>query len=176
MPTAEYAFRAKVRKAFKEGKMPRANTPVNKAILAEMLLEHTSEASTELETVSRGKHLYIIECSAAPGLVKIGRSSDPARRAFELQTGQWFWVKVQAAFTDAGHLEKTVHHALRNKRATDCPGVEWFHVSFIEAVDAIVWAMDEPARSVARPARPGDTTNRPDAHDAETMDSEGTSD
>jgi hypothetical protein len=115
-----------------------------------MLLERdgTSDASTEPETTDRGRHLYIIECSAAPGLVKIGRSSNPARRAAELQAGQWFWVKVLAAFSDAGHLERSIHRALQHSRVMDIPGTEWFRLPYLEALDAVVAAIgDEPIRA-----------------------------
>ena len=117
--------------------------PKNQAILAEMLSERdcASDASTEPEATDRGRHLYIIECSAAPGLVKIGRSSDPARRAAELQAGQWFWVKVLAAFSDAGHLERSIHRALQQYRVTDIPGTEWFRLPYLEALGAVVGAI-----------------------------------
>ena len=100
-----------------------------------------SDASTEPEATDRGRHLYIIECSAAPGLVKIGRSSNPARRASELQAGQWFWVKVLAAFSDAGHLERSIHRALQQHRVTDIPGTEWFRLPYLEALGAVVGAI-----------------------------------
>ena len=148
--TAEYQFRRRVRKALDEGRVPRAQGSVNCAILAEMLSERdgTSDASTEPETTDRGRHLYIIECSAAPGLVKIGRSSNPARRATELQAGQWFWVKVLAAFSDAGHLERSIHRALQQSRVTDIPGTDWFRLPYLEALDAVVAAIgDEPIRA-----------------------------
>ena len=174
--SAEYQFRRRVRKALDEGRVPRAQGSVNCAILAEMLSERdcASEASTEPET-DRGRHLYIIECAAAPGLVKIGRSSNPARRAAELQAGQWFWVKVLAAFSDAGHLERSIHRALQHSRETDIPGTEWFRLPYVDALDAVVAALDSaearatPPRSSASSSGVGVRTNRPDARDPERM-------
>ena len=150
MRDAEYQLRRRITRSLRQGKVPGAYGPKNQAILAEMLLERdcASEASTEPETIDRGRHLYIIECSAAPGLVKIGRSSNPARRATELQAGQWFWVKVLAAFSDAGHLERSIHRALQHSRVTDIPGTEWFRLPYLEALDAVVAAIgDEPIRA-----------------------------
>ena len=174
--SAEYRFRRRVHRALERGESYQARGSVNQALLQEMLSQRdcASEASTEPET-DRGRHLYIIECSSAPGLVKIGRSSDPARRAAELQAGQWFWVKVLAVFSDAGRLERSIHRALQHSRETDIPGTEWFRLPYVDALDAVVAALDSaearanPPRSSASSSGVGVRTNRPDARDPERM-------
>ena len=137
----EATLRWRIRKALEEGRAYHPRNSANQSILDEMISE--SDEREEDVRSDRGAHLYIMECSAAPGLVKIGRSSDPNRRAGELQASQWFWVKVRAAFTDAGHLERAIHCDLRHRRVDDIPGTEWFRISFTEALDAVCRAIDE---------------------------------
>ena len=64
----------------------------------------------------RGRHLYIIVCSVAPRLLKIGRSSDPSKRAVDLQSGQCFWMSLREIIHDAGPREHAVHRALKHRR------------------------------------------------------------
>ena len=83
---------------------------------------------------AKGQHLYIMEASVDPGILKIGRSGDPHKRAVELQGGMWFKVKVKATFEDIGDQEKAVHATLASRRIANS---EWFRMSFTEAISAI---------------------------------------
>ena len=106
---------------------------------------------TDQSMLDRGRHLYIIECSAAPGLLKIGRSNDPWKRAVSLQAGTCFWMNVKATFSDAGPLERTVHYTLRHRRVTDIPGTEWFRLSYIEALEAITSVLKDDQEGASAP-------------------------
>jgi len=80
-------------------------------------------------------HLYVMSRSDAPGVLKIGRSDDPVRRALNLQAGHFFTMKVLAHVEGAGLHERAVHAALRERRISG-PGIEWFRCSVDEALEA----------------------------------------
>eukprot|EP00973_Karenia_brevis_P055046 7652904-Karenia_brevis.AAC.1 len=86
---------------------------------------------------SPGKDLYIMQCSAAPGILKIGRSNDCLNRARVLQSQQWFYMKVLATYHGAGHQESQVHNLLRDRRLRNVPGREWFTITIQDAMSAI---------------------------------------
>ena len=87
-------------------------------------------------------------CSAAPDLLKIGRSNNVAGRAAALESSQWFRIKVLAIFPDAGQKENAVHRALRDCRVLDCPGREWFRATLADALAAVT-AVDQEATNPA---------------------------
>ena len=93
---------------------------------------HLCQASEHPQ--AKGQHLYIMGTSIDPGILKIGRSSDPHKRAIDLQGGTWFKVKVMAVFADCGDREKLAHTSLADLRIGNS---EWFRASFAEAVGAI---------------------------------------
>ena len=99
------------------------------------------EASSEQTSIfraSQGQNLYIMERSDMPGVLKIGRSDNPAKRAASLQCGHCFWVKVLATFPDAGCKEHAIHSALECYRVPEGPGTEWFRVPFAMALETVV--------------------------------------
>eukprot|EP00969_Alexandrium_andersonii_P295887 13078462-Alexandrium_andersonii.AAC.1 len=61
-------------------------------------------------------HLYVLVRSDAPGMVKIGRSDDPARRALSLAAGHCFHVTVAARLDHKGPWEHAAHAALDDRR------------------------------------------------------------
>ncbi len=100
-------------------------------------------------------HLYIMARSDAPGVLKIGRSKDPASRAKQLEASQCFRVTVAAVFEGAGDLEPEVHSKLAACRHLGGPGTEWFTVSRAAALRAVVDAMD----AIASPQPPASSSS-----------------
>ena len=87
---------------------------------------------------SENDHLYLMEASAfLHGMVKIGRSHDPGKRACALHEGMPFHMKIVCVYESKGHREKDVHNALRPFRVDGSPGVEWYKLSVAEAYRAI---------------------------------------
>jgi len=83
-------------------------------------------------------HLYAMCRSDAPGVIKVGRSDDPTRRAHELQAGHFFAMTVLARVEHAGPHERAVHAALQDRRIQGPgPGIEWFRCSLGEVLVAI---------------------------------------
>ena len=80
-------------------------------------------------------HLYVMNRSDAPGLLKIGRSSNTEGRAQDLHGGHCFHVNVLCAFPQAGHIERPVHHAVASHRVAG-PGREWFRLSVASSWDS----------------------------------------
>lgn len=72
-----------------------------------------------------GRHLYVIQ-SDRTGAVKIGRSSDPAKRLLCLQTGSPHKLRLLASFEGRGDEEKVLHRLVRKFRYRVEKG-EWFH-------------------------------------------------
>lgn len=85
-------------------------------------------------------HLYVMTRSDAPGLLKVGRSDDPERRAMDLQSGHCFFVRVVAVFYNMGHRERAVHEYLRESRVDGGAGREWFRTSLLAIYPAIAIA------------------------------------
>ena len=94
------------------------------------------------EDEARGKHMYIMQRSDAPGVLKVGRSNDPMKRATVLQNGHCFWLSVLATFPNVGSKERSVHAILDPHRVSEGPGTEWFRVSFSQAVSAVLLVID----------------------------------
>ena len=118
---------ARYRRSFDAGvEPPPPRTAANRALLEEVRQEMCQEARQEESASSNGsvvseapvagQHLYIMQRSDAPDLLKIGRSNDPMRRAAAIQAGQCFSVKVRAMFPDAGSKEHDVHRILHHHR------------------------------------------------------------
>ena len=145
--------RARVRRAFKEGKPAYARGSANKALLREMIAtqedQREASAAEESSTYSAsnasgvGHHLYIMRRSDAPAKLKIGRSNDPVNRAPTLQSGHCFHMSVLATFPNAGSKEHAVHAILQQHRVLEGPGNEWFNVSLSQAVSAVSMVLDQ---------------------------------
>ena len=107
-------------------------------------LEATSPPSQSPapETRVTGQHLYIMQRSDAPDMVKIGRSNDPTKRADDLQSGHCFFVKVRATYPNAGSKERDVHHILHQHRVSEGTGTEWFRVPLSQAMSAVSCVLD----------------------------------
>jgi len=99
-------------------------------------------------------YLYVMERSDLPGVVKIGRSENPGRRARDLAEAQIFTMRVAHVIPDqkiehASKLEALVHNELSYARE---PGNsrEWFRMSTDAAACAIwrVYARLVETRSV----------------------------
>ena len=162
--SAEDKFRKRARRALEAGRPFSARGEANRAILEEVRKEVQTATSAGNEHLTQkqrarcramlkqrtarppvthpnkgypGKDLYIMQCSAAPGILKIGRSNDCLNRAKVLQSQQWFYMKVLATFPGAGHHESQVHNFLHDRRLRNVPGQEWFTVTLQDAVSAI---------------------------------------
>jgi len=81
--------------------------------------------------------LYIMERSDAPGMVKIGSSSNPERRRRELQESHTFTMKLLAVFPCKGYLEHKVHHRLSPSRVWTGPGREFYSLTPAEAFTTV---------------------------------------
>jgi len=68
--------------------------------------------------------LYVIQMDVT-GDIKVGRSKHVETRLKELQTGAPHKLKVLLVAPGLGHLERSVHHALRAHRCRGQRG-EWF--------------------------------------------------
>jgi len=95
-------------------------------------------------------HLYVLQRSDAPGIVKIGRSDDPVRRASTLEASHCFRVTVAARMDHQGSWEHAVHAALDDRRVQGGAGVEWFYCSVAEAVSAIERVVHQQHRFAAQ--------------------------
>ncbi len=84
-------------------------------------------------------HLYVMSASDGylPGLVKIGRSKNPAERACQLQEQMPFHIEIDCIYYGKGDHEKAVHEALEVFRVRSAPGKEWFELSKRQACEAI---------------------------------------
>ena len=85
-------------------------------------------------------HLYVISRSDAPGLLKVGRSDNPERRAMDLQSGHCFWIVVQAVVYGRGDCEREVHRLLQHVRV-DGPGRQWFRTDLPGVLETIAAAV-----------------------------------
>ena len=99
-------------------------------------------------------HLYVMQRSDAPGILKVGRSDDPQRRAEDLQTGHCFLVRVVSVFYNVGHCERAVHAYLQEWRVDGGAGREWFRASLSMVYQAIARATAGEAMPVSLPAGP----------------------
>ena len=87
-------------------------------------------------------YLYVMERSDLPGVVKIGRSEDPERRARTLAQAHLFTMRVVHVIPDrqieyASEIEALVHRELGHARE---PGNsrEWFRLS-ADVAACIIW-------------------------------------
>ena len=99
-------------------------------------------------------HLYVMQRSDAPDILKVGRSDDPQRRAEDLQTGHCFLVRVVSVFYNVGHCERAVHAYLQEWRVDGGAGREWFRASLSMVYQAIARATAGEAMPVSLPAGP----------------------
>ena len=87
-----------------------------------------------------GSDLYVFANSLIPGILKVGRSIDPAKRGRQLEAGHPFRIVVRAVCSGLGHLEPDVHRLLDSKRCRGGSGREWFTASFSEVMHALACA------------------------------------
>ena len=116
---------------------PRARARWN-SLFADLLLQEMSLRRPQ--RFPNMAHLYVMSRSDAPGLLKVGRSDDPGRRAVDLQSGHCFLVHVVAVFYNVGHRERVVHEYLQDSRVDGGAGREWFRASLLEIYQAIARA------------------------------------
>lgn len=103
---------------------------------------------------TKPNHVYVL--SAASGLVKIGASHAPKKRAWSVssQAGQGR-VTLEATFSrprDALLVERTAHWRLREQWDEG----EWFKATVAEAIAAVEWAagvVDRRERDVLKHVR-----------------------
>ena len=88
-----------------------------------------------------GRDLYVFANSAMPGILKVGRSMNIARRAKELESGHPFRIVTRAACPGLGYLEPRVHAILQPSRRHGGSGREWFEASFSEVMHALACAL-----------------------------------
>ena len=84
-------------------------------------------------------NLYIIQ-SDLTGMIKIGRSKDPAKRLNQLQTGNPNKLKLIASFEGEGWKEKNLHERLEKFRLEG----EWFSYECVGCIpdsiyEKIIW-------------------------------------
>ena len=95
-------------------------------------------------------HLYVMSRSDAPGLLKVGRSDDPERRAMDLQSGHCFRITVQAVINGRGCCEQEVHRRLQHARV-DGPGREWFRADLPEVLQVIAGVVGAAVNQESQP-------------------------
>ncbi len=116
-------------------------------------------------------HLYLMAKSDDPGVLKIGRSDEPARRAKDLEKSQAFHVTAVAVFAGAGDLEREIHSKLEACRKLDCPGKEWFRTPLVAALRAVGDAMDAVAAPTTQhPPPPLSSASYSSSSSSEAMD------
>jgi hypothetical protein len=85
----------------------------------------------------RGEHLYIIQMSCT-GAFKVGRSGNVPKRLKQLQTSCPHKLKVLLVAEGQGHLERSVHQALRSFQTRGQRG-EWFSEEGIGSIPVKIW-------------------------------------
>ena len=100
-----------------------------------------------------GLHLYVMQRSDAPCMLKIGRSTNPRLRAKDVSKHQAFDVDVIVTFDNAGVREVDVHNVLSSYRVR--PDREWFELPPENALAAIAQVLSNtPASSSSAPPTP----------------------
>ena len=98
--------------------------------------------------------IYVMTNKEVPGLVKIGESDNPRRRAREISTklnlGPSMTIEHVIDYPLGLHLEHCLHRVLREKRVTEIDGKslgkEFFAITSHEAVDLVQsYALPEKA-------------------------------
>ena len=82
-------------------------------------------------------HLYVMQRSDAPELLKVGRSDKPLQRAESLQSGHCFFTHVLAIFRNVGRHERKVHEQLEKFKVQNGAGREWFQTDLSSIYCAI---------------------------------------
>ena len=83
--------------------------------------------------------LYILHNTRIPGELKIGKTSrNVDERVRDLCACQNFQIETLCIFPGMGEIEARVHRMLENRRVKSGSGREWFRVTLIEAVTAIM--------------------------------------
>jgi len=100
--------------------------------------------------------LYIAKRSDAPGLLKIGRSNNPAARLVQLQTGHCFNMVPVTIFPGLGHMESAIQRALRPSRIDTGYGREWFEASTADVLNIIGNRLDSSGSDTESTTVPSD--------------------
>ena len=117
-----------------------ASAPKKKSLIECPSCKRIMRTTCDIEAnSSETDHLYIMSASGSflPGLVKIGRSKNPAERACQLQEQMPFHIEIDCIYYGMGDKEKAVHEALDVFRVKSAPGHEWFELSKKQACEAI---------------------------------------
>ena len=112
-------------------------------------------------------HLYVLQRSDAPHMLKIGRSSHPRLRAKDVSIHQVFDAYVIATFENKGDQELKVHEALSEYRVR--LDREWFEIPPETALSAIATILNSnSASSSSTPAGvPSTNLDHPEESDEE---------
>ena len=73
--------------------------------------------------------LYVMTFAEHPGIYKVGRTDDVAKRRTQINRGVFLTVQVLAIYENAGHLESGVHDLLAPYRMKSGNCREWFKCS-----------------------------------------------
>ena len=95
----------------------------------------------------RPDHLYVIGEGNGNGIVKIGRSLNPATRLGGIQTGNPRKVQLLLVVPEAGQHEDALHQRFSIHRL----GGEWFDLSGNDPVERVQHALDEILRAEPEP-------------------------
>jgi hypothetical protein len=96
-------------------------------------------------------HLYVIGEGNTSGIVKIGRSSNPATRLGGVQTGNPRKVQLLLVIPQAGQHEDALHRKFVSRRI----GGEWFDLGANDPVGMVQYALEEILRAAeVQPAKP----------------------
>jgi len=105
---------------------------LSNCLVKSLIIQLTPGPSSEAGSLAPDS-LYIMKNPLIPGLVKIGRSAFPDRRARQLSAGQPFQIEVKRCYEAKGYLEKKVHQKLAPCRVTGGLGTEWFRMTLKQA-------------------------------------------
>ena len=94
---------------------------------------------TSMEADDTTDALYVMSNSLLPGMIKIGRSTNPEERAKQLGASHPFRIKVELSYGGKGFLEKTLHDRLKHRRVEGGLGREWFRLT-AEQADVLIRA------------------------------------
>ena len=127
-----------LRRQSPQGKHPWCKTCSNTKNKAQRdALKAACSAEEKSEPLSA---LYVMRNTLLPDLVKVGQSSDAAKRAVELSKCHPFDIEICYEYPGFGHLESTTHDRMRPYRFTGvkaCKGREWFEMQS-EQADGII--------------------------------------
>jgi hypothetical protein len=113
--------------------MDNLRTSFSRCQLKSLIVHLTPRPPSDPQDDVTPDSLYIMVNSLIPGLVKVGRSAFPDRRAKQLSAGQPVQVIVKRSYSTKGFLERIIHQKLATCRVTGGAGMEWFKISVKQA-------------------------------------------